>query len=104
MEITPCTENSPELDVTTESVRDYMLSQQLFCLKEPEKIDLYGELSQPRWKVLNVKVNKCNKDLLSEGQICKTNDEIEAYMSQLQLILYIKTNYIENNDIDDPLK
>ena len=25
-------------------------------------------------------------------------------MGQLQLILYIKTNYIENNDIDDPLK
>ena len=58
--------------------------------------------------------------MLPEGQTCKTDDEIKAYMGQLQsifnsnknhslmgqlqLILYIKTNYIENNDIDDPLK
>ena len=39
-------------------------------------------------------VNRCNKDILPEGQICKTDDEIEAYMSQMQFVTYVKTNYI----------
>ena len=81
-----------------------MLKSNLFCIKNPEKIVLNGEISQPAWRTLNIKVNKCNKDILPEGQICKTDDEIEAYMSQMQFVTYVKTNYIQNSDIDDPIK
>ena len=45
VEIIPCTETSPELDISSEKVRQYMLSLNLFCLKDLDKIELYGELS-----------------------------------------------------------
>ena len=43
--LTPCTESSPELDISSESVKQSMLSQNLFCFKDIDKIELYGELS-----------------------------------------------------------
>ena len=45
VELTPCTESSPELDISSESLKKLMLSEKLFCFKEPEKIELFGELS-----------------------------------------------------------
>ena len=43
VELTPCTESSPELDISSEKVKQTMLNENLFCFKDLEKIELYGE-------------------------------------------------------------
>ena len=60
VKLIPCTESSPELDISSENVKQFMLTQNLFCLEEPDWIELHGVFSLPARKFINVIIHKCD--------------------------------------------
>ena len=48
------------------------------CIENSQQIELFGEMNDGNFQVLDVHIKKCQK---AEGKLCKSDEEIDEFFS-----------------------
>ena len=67
--------------------------------KDKQKMELYASSSSENSKILEIRVTKCYL-----RETCKSDDEIEEYLSKRGFVIHSAYTIIDYNDLEEPMK
>lgn len=77
----------------------------IHCLgNDPEELHLKGYTSAPDQIFIEINIESCVAENLPPGEQCMTLDELEVYYSDKLVFVATMINYIDFEDIDNPIK